>query len=465
MPDYGFIANPQQTNPINTLGNILDLKGKQQALESGEIDLQAKRQANLERVALQNFMQNPDNFQTDGMIDIAKINATIPKIAPQTGGATLEKLTTLGNAQTNAEKAKVDLTQTERGYLGAVTGAMAGAGVDDPAKITQALDAVGKQFKDSPSMQSLVGNYKILLGSIPPGPHVVKALTNLRDQMLPPAQQQEAFTPKAGLTPTGGEVKETITTPSVGGNPPSISMTGRAEPMTLPPTATTVPPGGTQPMYVGKPPGGGATPAGAPFGAEASATGQNLSSIEHYKGVQAEAGKAAQNIGVLQEIKKYVPGAVAGAIADKRQLATGLASLIPGMDAATLMKTDTDLLAKNSAMLALAGGNTDAARGLAEAMNPNTKMSKDAIIKAANQVIGQQQLTIEKQNYLQSHVGNGEQYNKKLANFSSLADPRILQLPSLSTTEKKEMLDAMSPAERSTFIEKVRKMQQEGILK
>jgi hypothetical protein len=66
-----------------------------------------------------------------------------------------------------------------------------------------------------------------------------------------------------------------------------------------------------------------------------------------------------------------------------------------------MARTDTDLLAKNSNMLALAGGNTDLARTLAESANPNTKMTPQAIQAAADQVIAQQKLALAKQKLLQ----------------------------------------------------------------
>ena len=46
----------------------------------GGIQLQKERQANTERVGLQDFFSNPENFQTDGNIDMTKVNAAIPKI-------------------------------------------------------------------------------------------------------------------------------------------------------------------------------------------------------------------------------------------------------------------------------------------------------------------------------------------------------------------------------------------------
>ena len=49
------------------------------ALEKAQIENQVLRQKNDERLKLQEFTSNPDNWQTNGRIDMDKINAVIPK--------------------------------------------------------------------------------------------------------------------------------------------------------------------------------------------------------------------------------------------------------------------------------------------------------------------------------------------------------------------------------------------------
>lgn len=180
----------------------------------------------------------------------------------------------------------------------------------------------------------------------------------------------------------------------------------------------------------------------------------------------AESAKtASQDIGVLQNIKKYAQGAITGVEADRRSYLAGLAGLL-GMDEAQLAKTNTDVLAKNSAMLALAGGDTNLAKTLAESANPNTKMTKEAITDAANQVIAQRKLVLAKQRYLQpfKSLNDPESYSKALSQFNQVADPRILQLNDMSDSEIAKMKAAMSPSERDDFKRKIIRMQELGIL-
>jgi len=149
----------------------------------------------------------------------------------------------------------------------------------------------------------------------------------------------------------------------------------------------------------------------------------------------AASSVAQQNIGVLNNIKKYSEGAIKGFAADRRSLINSLGDAL-GISGDELTKTNTDLLAKNANMLALVGGNTDAARALAEAANPNIHMNGPAIKHAADQIIAQNKMALEKARFLRPALGNADEYNKKLVEWNAVADPRVLQLQSMSPEEK-----------------------------
>jgi hypothetical protein len=175
------------------------------------------------------------------------------------------------------------------------------------------------------------------------------------------------------------------------------------------------------------------------------------------------ANTASQDIGVLQNIKQFARGAVMGVANDRRAFIAGLAGLLH-MDTAQLEKTNTDLLAKNSNMLALAGGDTNLARTMAEMANPNGHMTPEAAEDAANQVIGQRKMALIKQQFMRNFKSDPEQYSKELAEFNKVADPRILQLPDMTREAKARMKAAMSPTEQREFGQKIRKMQAMGLV-
>lgn len=179
------------------------------------------------------------------------------------------------------------------------------------------------------------------------------------------------------------------------------------------------------------------------------------------------AKNAGQDIGVLNNIKKYAPGAITGVESDRRAYITGIAGLL-GIDAAQIGKTNTDLLVKNANMQAL-GGNTDAARILLEGANPNAHMTKEAITAAANQVIAQRRMALERQKILtpikgliDSGLVHHDVYNSALQKLNTL-DPRVLQLPEMSKKEKEDLMRSMTDQEQTKFINMVREAHKLGI--
>ena len=63
----------EQTNP-------LALQLSQQQARTGQIALGVEEQKNIERQNMQTFFADPDKFQTDGRIDMDKINAAVKKV-------------------------------------------------------------------------------------------------------------------------------------------------------------------------------------------------------------------------------------------------------------------------------------------------------------------------------------------------------------------------------------------------
>ena len=126
---------------------------------------------------------------------------------------------------------------------------------------------------------------------------------------------------------------------------------------------------------------------------------------------------------------------------------------MPGADINSA--TDTDLLNKVTSMITQEGGNTDAARILAESANPNRHMTADAIKKAANQLIGQEKLKLVKQSVMQQYQTDPEKYSKALTQFNQIADPNVLQYSSMTEAEQKRFKSSMTENERKSFEKKM----------
>lgn len=174
-----------------------------------------------------------------------------------------------------------------------------------------------------------------------------------------------------------------------------------------------------------------------------------------------KASEAPQKIALYQNIKKLIPESYTGALADKKQFVANLAQSV-GIPYSELESASTDELSKNTKLLQLAGGNTDAARGLAELASPNTKMTKEGMLRVTNQLIGQEQFNAAKANFLQGATGDPAAYQNKLLQWQNAADPRFFQ--EMSQADAQKMMQAMSPAELAALRQKRALAKQLGII-
>ena len=208
----------QQAEQINPLA----LQQQQQAARTGEIQLSVAEQADKERRNMQTFFADPNNFQTNGRIDIDKINAVVPKYAPLTGSEYINKYTTLGNAQTEAIKAKQGLTQEQRSMVAQRFSILGRLGVKDKNAYIAEMDLLKKENPDNPDLSRLIDSYKTIWeGTMQSGDDLpAKAIAGAQT-LLTPAQQQTQFAPTVTTTAEG----KTITNkPSVAGEMPTSTM-------------------------------------------------------------------------------------------------------------------------------------------------------------------------------------------------------------------------------------------------
>jgi hypothetical protein len=179
-------------------------------------------QGDIERRNLQTFFADPNNFQTDGRIDIDKINAAVPKIAPLTGPDYVQKITTLGTAQTEGLRAKQNLTQDKKALISSFLGAAGRFGVDDPTVVNRELQNFLATNPNDPEMKNLVEKaYVPMFSQMQKGPQVTDALIKASQAIMSPTQQQTSLAPTITTTPEG---KTITTTPGYGINPPTSTM-------------------------------------------------------------------------------------------------------------------------------------------------------------------------------------------------------------------------------------------------
>lgn len=182
---------------------------------------------------------------------------------------------------------------------------------------------------------------------------------------------------------------------------------------------------------------------------------------EDWKRTSDQAQNAPSRIGIFQNIKKLSPEAFTGVGGQRKELAAGILNAI-GVSAYEAEKVSTEELAKNSALLAMAGGNTDAARALAEIATPNKKLNEKAIRGIADQLIGVEKMNIARASYLAPVQNDVTKYAQRKQQFDTIADSRLFQ--EMSKEDVAKLKASMSKAEQDDLTRKVRMARQLGVI-
>jgi hypothetical protein len=405
VPPIGLnIKPPQQTSLSDMLGiargaqayqqaeqiNPLALQQQQQAARTGQIQLGVVEQGDIERRNLQTFFSDPNNFQTDGRIDIDKINATVPKIAPLTGPDYVNKITTLGTAQTEGLKAKQNLTQDQRALIGSTLGVAGRFGVDDPQIAIRELRMLADQNPNNADLKNLVEkSYVPIFSQMQKGPGVTDALIKASQAILTPSQQQTALTPTIATTAGGQTV---TTTPGVGIAPPTstIGMAGGLQ--------ANVPTGG--PSAGGLPTAGAEVALGMrlpfpvrradqPYIAEPTEQKDQLAGQEYRNRLVEAQGKLTQGRRNVEEVIQTASGIGENLLFP----GGGVMGRLEQKVLSAMKSSEYDMLAKDLANLALSNatamggaGNTVAGLDMQAVANGTIKVPPEVLIKIARRV-------------------------------------------------------------------------------
>jgi hypothetical protein len=132
---------------------------------------------------------------------------------------------------------------------------------------------------------------------------------------------------------------------------------------------------------------------------------------------------------------------------------------IPAFESET---ATTDELMKNTNLLALGGGTTDAAREIAKFANPNNKMTKEGINRVANQLISIEEMSLARARYMAPMQNDPQAYFNRKLQFDEIADPRLFL--DVEPAENEKMLKALTPREREKLIFKAKKAKQMGVI-
>jgi len=179
-------------------------------------------------------------------------------------------------------------------------------------------------------------------------------------------------------------------------------------------------------------------------------------------GATVEAANAATNTrSVYDKIRASLPLAFTGVGSDKKQFLSKLAQAI-GIPANTLETTNTEELVKNSKLLQVVGGSTDAARAIAELANPSASMTLAGNQKIIEQLDGQEKFKEEKAHFLEPVAGDPAAYQQRLRQWNSAADP--LFFTQMSQEDAAQVMRTMSEARKAELLKKRERAKALGII-
>jgi len=395
------------------------------------IQYQKESQGNTERVALQDFFSNPDNFETDGTIDLGKVTAAVPKIAPMTGRDVIRNVAELSQAQSNALQAKQNLTQSQKGLFGQVFNILGKGGVNNRDAYFKAMDDLVETNPDNKDVARLADSYKTIWSKLPENTNWAQLAITGAQTLLPVSSQETLFAPQPGTLNTGAAVFPTLTQPSVMGHAPSIQVGQQPIAVNqLPPGQYDVPTGGNDingnpianrydrntgrlvgqfvipagvspnampgalnigplgtPTSAATPPTGAvATPSSAPV---RFPVGENATTLDAATKLRMDARTAAATVPNLidfnNKIIELAPNAVTGAGASTLAKFMGGYAYIPfTSDNATNLNLLGDYMAKTQVQLAQSAGlGSDAGRALTAETVGTTSWTTKAIQSTA----------------------------------------------------------------------------------
>ncbi len=468
----------QQAEQINPLA----LQQQQQAARTGQIALSVEEQKDKERRNMQTVMSDPNLYTTNGKYDPAKAAKITSEVAPLTGLSYLKEMAGSFGAQEGFKTAETGTQSAQMkfaneqvlGVAGRLTGLINNpliiAAEQNPNEIDKdKLTARVKKYADEQAVALGIPKEKAdqLIG-----PYLEQAATNpaglrqfLKDKLLATLDQGSRL---SALQPSGvpvatGAQTGVVQTGQFGPYVPGSVLPGTLQDVQVPPTQPLVTSTG-QTQLIGPM---SQRPSNQPLvtnlgPAQTSLLGAGGANIsEDFKTTMADARDAQPRITIFQNIKKFAPDSFTGVGGQRKELAAGILNAI-GIPAYEAEKISTEELAKNSALLALAGGNTDAARALAEVATPNKKLNEKAILAIADQMIGIEKMKMARANFLSPVQNDAAQYSQRQQQFNSLADPRLFQDMSREDVEK--LRKSMTPAQQAEMSAKIKQAKQLGII-
>jgi hypothetical protein len=372
----GFTADLNPKSNGMSLGDMMKM-----GLYSAEADVlnrqaQVAREKEKELPVVQGFISDPANKNERGEWDLEKVNTILPTIAPITGSEFAKKITDGVANHAAATKAKMELSNTARGYMASLYGSYAQGNSQDPKEVATGMMKLGEQMPElRPYIEPALRN----LQNVPPGPKFTEALYKARDEFLSPVEQINKFAPQATTGTVGGQAVGVITQPSVRGSQPTVSTSqlggGQQSTTGIQPTGSMAPKNRAMPDLIKEDP---------EFNYTGPANPLNLNDVQKdsYAKGKAMLREAPLLATAAEEGKQYVRK-----VEEVANKASGSGAYKTAQDWAKVLvaQPDLDTLRKNIAGVMVQNANTmglnktDSSRGDAATISGSDAISPEAL--------------------------------------------------------------------------------------
>jgi len=436
----GFTADLNPKTNTMSLADIMKAGAYGAEMEVLNRQAQVAREKEKELPVIQGFIADPKNKDEKGNWDLDKVNTILPTIAPISGADFAKKITDGVQNNAQAVKAKLELSNTARGFMASLYGSYAQAGTQDPKEVAMGMVNLAQQMPElRPYIEPALRN----LENVPPGPKFTEVLFKARDEFLPVTQQIEAFAPKAGSTQIGNQFVPTVTTPSFRGSQPTIKSTtlgggqgsvtptggatteagGKPLPKLIQEDATMNYTGPANPLNLNK------------FQESAYATGQkNVTEANTNKPILANMLES------VRKVEDYINSAAGSKIGQMTRQGLKFVFSDPELD--MTVKNLANLQARSSAIMGL--DKTDSSRDLNSKLSGSVDIAPEALAgvmkqvkaetKAAEQYIAGVNKFVEKRGDINGYIQE-QKFQRKWAEHY---DPRIFQVDDIASSKLPE---------------------------
>ena len=443
MAQFSADLNPKQTGM--SLGDIMKAGAYGAEMEVLNRQAQVAREKEKELPIIQNWAKDQSNKLPDGSFDLKQLPSLVA-MAPMTGPDFAKNITDLTKNHYETNRTMNALSNENRQNFASIYGnygQMAAQG--RPVTANEVIASFERLKEMNPQLAPAADGHIRGLRAFGNAPLPAQELLKYRNESLSPKELIDQFAPKAEMANIGGADRVVVKTPSLVGEPPTITPTGfGGQPLgggTTTPSTTTAPgaTGGKMPKlinygdlkYTGEPELMNLNTAQK----EAREVGQKMVNDAPYN------LKAAKDIQQpIRKVEEFINSA-SGSKA-YQAIQAGMKTITGNSDVDSLIKNIAQVQARNAEVMGLA--KTDHMQELNAKLSGSEKIDPKSLAGIMQQVkadaVAAEKYNVGLQKFVEKNGDiNGQILAKKFqAAWADNYDPRIFQRLNIENSQLSE---------------------------